>query len=177
MRTAVRLFLFAAVLAFLASPARAETKPFNLTLWSPAQVFPPTDSVRGVRLNLLYGRNENVSGLELGLVCGHVTGDFRGLQWQPVNLVEGNFTGWQTGWLYSQTRGEFLGLQSSAVNFAGAHAEGVQFGVVNVAESMSGLQFGLVNVATRTDGLQIGIVNVIKSKESWPVLPIVNWTF
>jgi hypothetical protein len=177
MRIAVRVLLFAAALALSASPARAETKPFNLTLLSPAQVFPPADSVRGVRINLLYGRNVNVSGLELGLVSGHVTGDFRGLQWQPVNLVDGSFTGWQTGWLFSQTRGDFLGLQSSAVNFTGGHAEGVQLGVVNVTESMSGLQLGLVNVAGRTDGLQIGLVNVIKSKESLPVLPIVNWTF
>lgn len=177
MRNAVRFLLVAVALVLPASAVRAETKPFNVTLLSPAQVFPPTESIRGVRVNLLYGRNVNVSGLELGLVCGHVTGDFRGLQWQPVNLVEGSFTGWQTGWLYSQTRGDFLGLQSSAVNFAGANAEGVQFGVVNVAESMSGLQLGLVNVANRTDGLQIGLVNVIKSKESLPVLPIVNWTF
>ncbi|MBZ0268714.1 hypothetical protein K8I85_11200 [bacterium] len=176
MRTVACLFL-AAVFALPASAARAEQHAFNVALFSPAQIFPPTDDVRGLRLNLLYGRNVNVSGVELGAVAGYVTGDFRGLQWQPVNLVDGDFTGWQTGWLFSQTRGDFLGLQSSAVNFAGGHTEGLQLGVVNVTDSMSGLQLGLVNIAERTDGLQIGLVNVIKSKESLPVLPIVNWTF
>ena len=175
-----RFTRFLPILAVLALPvpgARAEEHPINLALLNPVQVFPETEDIRGLRLNILYGRNVNVTGLELGVVAGHVTGDFSGLQWQPVNLVEGNFTGWQTGWLFSQTRGDFLGLQSSAVNFGGGHTEGVQFGIVNVTESMSGLQLGLVNVAGRTDGLQIGLVNVIKSKESLPVLPIVNWTF
>jgi hypothetical protein len=181
MRTIVRLLLFAAVavlpVALPVSGARAEQHAVNVALFSPAQIFPPTDDVRGLRLNLLYGRNENVSGVELGMVAGYVTGDFSGLQWQPVNLVNGNFAGWQTGLVYSQTRGDFLGLQTSAINIGGGHTEGLQFGVLNMTESMSGLQLGLINIAERTDGLQIGLVNVIKSKESLPVLPIVNWTF
>jgi hypothetical protein len=40
-----------------------------------------------------------------------------------------------------------------------------------------GIQVGLVNVADDFRGLQIGLLNIINSKDSWPAIPLVNWSF
>ena len=75
------------------------------------------------------------------------------------------------------TEGRFLGLQSGIFNSA-AGGEGVQLGGVNVSGArFSGLQFSFVNIADDLYGIQLGLVNIIKSKESLPFLPIVNWKF
>jgi hypothetical protein len=122
------------------------TKPFQVALFKPLQIFGEDTSIRWFRLNILYGANEDMSGLDIGLV-GHTTGAFSGFGLSSVNFVEGEARAWQ-------------------------------WGIVNVAGTMSGFQLGVVNMATTmTKGLQIGLVNVIKSKESWPILPLVNWSF
>lgn len=66
---------FVLVIAVLmAAPAFAQNKPVQLALVTPIQIFPEDNSITGVRLNLLYGRNASVTGLDLGLV-NHTTTD------------------------------------------------------------------------------------------------------
>ena len=72
---------------------------------------------------------------------------------------------------------EFYGLQTGGVNIVGT-GEGVQLGgIYNQAEYMSGLQIALVNFAEDFYGIQLGIINIIHSKDSFPILPFVNWKF
>ena len=40
----------------------------QLSLFPPAQIFNESYDVSGLRLSLIYGRNQNVRGLDLGLV-------------------------------------------------------------------------------------------------------------
>jgi len=176
----MRSILLVVAMAALAAPlsaADADQSFFNVALFNPVQIFPEGDDIRGIRLNLIYGKNANVSGIDVGFIAGHVTGDFKGLQWQPINLVDGKFEGWQNGWLLARTRGEFQGLQSAAINLGKTRVEGVQFGLVNSASDMSGLQLGIVNLTEQMYGLQIGLVNIIESKDKLPILPIINWRF
>jgi hypothetical protein len=42
---------------------------------------------------------------------------------------------------------------------------------------MRGFQFSLVNVAEDMYGVQVGLINIIRSKEDFPILPLVNWKF
>ena len=42
---------------------------------------------------------------------------------------------------------------------------------------MGGLQVAIVNFAEDLHGLQIGLINIIRSKDDFPILPIVNWKF
>jgi len=145
----------------IASPIRAQTHPIQLSLVTPLQIFPETDSIGGVRFNLLYGRNVSVTGLDVGLVNHTTTGSFIGLQHGLVGIVDSDFTGGQHG----------------GVNVVQGRCEGVQWGMVNFANEMSGLQFGLVNYARKMKGIQIGLVNMIKQGGQFPVFPIVNWSF
>jgi hypothetical protein len=143
------------------SPVHAQNRPVQVSLVTPIQIFPEKYTITGIRLNLLYGRNVSVQGLDIGLVNHTTTGRFQGLQYGLVGLTDADFTGWQ----------------DCAVNVTRLRCEGLQFGLVNYAGNMSGLQLGFVNYAKKMKGLQIGLVNIIKQGGQFPVFPIVNWSF
>jgi hypothetical protein len=185
----ISFLCLAACLALLAvpGPAAAETKPVQIALFSPVQVFPPATDIVGVRVDLLYGRNHDMTGLDLGLV-NHSTGSEFAWQWGGVGYVEHDFVGWQNN-VVNLTNGTFTGFQDGLVNHVGSttaafqmgavnHGNtvvGCQLGCVNYTESMNGLQVGLLNWTKQMHGLQIGIGNIIE-KGKYPFLPIVNWT-
>jgi hypothetical protein len=140
--------------------AQAKERPINLSLVTPIQIFPDTDSIVGFRFSLLYGRNANFTGLDLGLV-NHTTGQFKGVQFGLVGIGEQGFLGWQ----------------DNVVNITNGKMEGLQFGAVNYAEHARGVQLGLVNYAGTISGIQIGIVNIIRKGGMLPVMIIFNGSF
>ena len=148
-------------IALLTIPAIAETRPIQLALVTPVQIFPESYSINGFRFSLLYGRNASVSGLDIGLVTHTTSGKSMGINWGGVNLSDANFTGLQIGW----------------VNYCKGDFEGLQYGFFNHAEFANGLQLGFVNHAGRLKGLQIGLINIIQKGGQFPVFPIVNWSF
>ena len=117
---------------------RAWEVPIGLTFlpWS----FPNFEStVKGVRLNLGWGRYAGTYGLDLGTFSE--AGDFAGI---AVNWC-GNVADSATG------------LQIGLVN-AGGRARGLQIGFVNHVERMDGVQIGILNFA-RTQW-SVPLVNV-----------------
>lgn len=158
MKLAVTFALFASLTAATVTPAPAQGKPIQLSLFSPVQIVPENESISGVRLSLLYGRNANMSGFDWGLVTS-TTGNFTGVQWGFVSMVEGDFEGWQHN-LVSITNGSFKGLQ---------------VGAYNSAKFVNGLQFGLFNSAGSMKGIQLGFLNFIKEGGFMPFFPLVNW--
>ena len=173
-----RMRKFALLLSglLLAAAARGDVKPIQISLFSPTQLAGPQASIKGLRLNLVYGVNHDLQGLDVGLV-NKLTGDLMGLQYGLVNmvdgdasgiqmgfvhLVEGDFSGWQDGFV-SITRGNFVGFQGPAA--------------YNAAGELNGFQFGLVNFVEVLNGLQIGLLNFNKSGEPHGFLPIVNFAF
>jgi hypothetical protein len=152
------LIMVLLVLAPLA--ARAKERPINLSLVTPIQIFPDTDSIVGFRFSLLYGRNAALTGLDLGLV-NHTTGSFKGVQFGLVGIAENGFLGWQDDF----------------VNITHGKMEGLQVGAFNYAEHARGIQFGLVNYAGTISGIQIGIVNIIRKGGLLPVMVIFNGSF
>lgn len=151
------------------------TEAFQLALFNPIQLRDESSSIFALRLNLIYGKNVSVTGLDLGLVNRCTGGTSVGLQHGLVGYVEGSFAGWQNN-VIDIVKDQFTGLQSGLYNQMGSGAA-VQYGAVNVAESISGLELGLVNYTETMHGLQIGLINVIRQKEKLPVLPILNWSF
>lgn len=149
------------ILLCLPPMTSAQSKPVQLSLFTPIQLFPENTEISGIRLNLLYGRNVAVTGLDLGLVNHTTTGNFLGVQFGLVGLAENNFKGFQDN-MINVVQGDFEGFQWGFVNFA-HYANGFQLGFVNYAESMK--------------GLQIGLVNIIKQGGQFPVFPIINWSF
>ena len=78
------LLVFAlCVFIVTSTPVLAKNRPIQLALVTPIQIFPESDSITGIRLNLLYGRNASVTGLDVGLVNHTSTGKFKGLQYGP----------------------------------------------------------------------------------------------
>ena len=170
-----RLACLVSMLTLCASgSARADSSPFQLALFDPAQIVKNDKSVGLVRIDLIYGKNAGVTGLEVGLI-NHTTGDQAGLSYGLVSVVQGSFTGWQDNAVNIADK-SFLGLQSGVFNRSN-DGHGVQVGWVNMTDKMSGLQFGLVNYTrVMTKGIQIGVANII-SEGGIPFLPIVNARF
>jgi hypothetical protein len=158
-RVAWGTLVLATAFGTLTTPLQAQVRPVQLSLVAPVQIFPDTYTIKGFRLNLIYGRNAAMTGLDLGL-ANHVTGPTRGAQFGVVNLTE-SFVGWQDG-LINLNAGEF---------------EGLQWGGFNQSGRISGLQLGIVNYAETANGLQIGLINIIKKGGAFPVMVIANWSF
>ncbi len=141
--------------------ATAQSKPVNLALFNPVQVFPENTTIGGVRINLIYGKNIEMSGFDWGLVNHVGTGGCTGVQWGLGNICDGNFGGWQSGF----------------INLSNKNVEGFQWGFYNTGDYVNGFQLGFINSAQTMKGLQIGLVNIIKKGGQFPVFPIVNWSF
>jgi opacity protein-like surface antigen len=158
-----RLLAASALLALLAlaAPAQAAEKPFQLSLFPPAQIVAEKDSVSGLRLGLIYDKNVNVSGFDFSFIAAHATGNFTGVQWALVGLTDGNFLGWQSG----------------AVDIVGGTMKGLQWGFYNQAKHVEGLQLGFVNNTGTIHGLQLGLVNIIEKGGWLPVMVIANGNF
>jgi len=137
-----------------------ETAPLQVSLFHPLQAYPDDYSVDGLRLNVIYGVNDNVQGIDLGLVNetkGNVQGfelgadnrvsdDFTGGQLGLFNEVKGNFNFLQLGLIANITKGSCTGFQASVFyNDAGQEMRGLQLGIVNHAGSLYGIQIGLLN--------------------------------
>jgi hypothetical protein len=151
-------------------------KPFQLALWTPVAVRSEDEAITIFRLNVIYGRNVSIKGLDIG-IANHCTGGIS-KAWQigVLNSVEGDFIGWQDAWVVNYTGGKFIGFQSGIYNEA-AEAEAFQLGIINKAGNMSGFQLGFVNWCESMHGLQIGLANYIASKETLPFFVFVNWSF
>jgi hypothetical protein len=158
--TIMMVFILISLIIFSAN-VQAENKPVQLALLTPVQIFTEDNTISGIRLNILYGRNVSVTGLDLGLINHTTTGVSKGVQFGLVGLADTDFIGWQNNWL----------------NVVENNFEGFQWGLVNYAHSANGFQLGLVNYAVNMHGLQIGLVNIIKQNGAFPVFPIVNWSF
>jgi len=68
-----------------------------------------------------------------------------------------------------------VGWQAGTVNYTEGRFEGLMWGPVNYAGHINGLQLGIVNYAARASGVQIGLINIIKEGGQFPVMVIANW--
>jgi hypothetical protein len=161
MRNLILLGVGLISLVFISAPAMAQEYPFQLALVTPIQIFSENSSITGVRIDLIYGRNTTVKGLDWGFINHTTSGTSLGIGLGVVNLTDANFTGLQYGWV-NWTKGNF---------------EGMQWGLINHAGYANGFQLGFINHADRLKGLQIGFINIIKQGGQFPVFPIVNWSF
>jgi len=168
------------LLFLLAAPVAAQENPFQIALIGPTmQLVDDAADIQGFRLNLIYGVNRNMTGLDLGLI-NHTRGHMTGVGFGLVNVADDGFSGWQSG-AVNVAGGEFTGLQwspwtvLSLANFVEA-GEGAQIAVAfNRAQYLRGFQLSLVNVAEDMYGVQVGLINIIRSKPDLWILPLFNW--
>jgi hypothetical protein len=183
LRRAVVLSGAASLLFFLSAvPSTAQENPFQIALIGPTMQLVDDDAdVKGIRINLIYGVNRTMTGLDLGLI-NHTRGHMTGVGFGVVNAADGGFSGWQSG-AVNVAGGQFTGLQwspwtvLSLANFAEA-GEGAQIALAfNRAQNLRGFQLSLVNVAEDMYGVQVGLINIIRSKPDLWILPLFNWKF
>ena len=170
---------------FAGTTAAQQARPIQVSLLTPVQIFPEEDSIFGLRLNLLYGRNAAVTGLDSGLVNHtRVSG---GAQVGIVGITDARFVGWQDN-IVSVSRESLAGAQTGLVAIAsqlqglqggavtiGQSVEGFQYGLVNYAKAVRGFQLGLINYASTLKGLQVGLGNIIAEGGWLPFFPIFNF--
>ena len=166
--------------------------PFGFSVINPIQIPWDDMDVYGLRLSVLYGRNEDVYGLDLGGLVSVADGDLWGLEFSGlvnsvgsssgalqfaglVNHSAGDFSGWQTAAIANAVGGSMAGIQIACVNLAD-ELGGLQLGVYNQAGRASGLQIGVINYAESMCGIQIGAINII-SDSPCPFLPVINICF
>jgi hypothetical protein len=148
---------------------RELSTPFQIALVYPVQLSRPDSSVTGLRVNLVYGRNKDLSGVDLGFT-NHITGQFRGVQFGITNLVENSFAGIQEGVLFNDVEGDFAGIQGGALGGSVKGTfRGVQGGFLNVTTSgdFHGWQTSAFSSVCDTDmrGLQTSLfLNVVKGE-------------
>jgi len=163
---------------------------FQLSLINPLQIFKSEYSIKGMRINLLYGLNQDLSGLDLGMV-NKLNGDIKGIQLGLANFGQNNLSGVQVG-LINAVKGQARAFQTGFYNSSG-DAKGVQVGVLNTTQKMKGVQLGLINNTTvlqgiqiglfynSTDtidwGLQIGLLNFAWNKKPVMFFPVINFRF
>jgi len=150
---------------------RAETReqpvhtyPLQIGILTPLQLAPEESDIMGLLLNL-YGRNQDITGIDLGAI-NHSTGHFRGIgiSYSPVgaNIANG-CTGVQVAVMELNWARDMCGIQA------------VMFGA-NRAKNMRGVQIGIINYCETMVGVQIGAINVI-TESPVPFFPIVNAHF
>ncbi|NLG13506.1 MAG: hypothetical protein GX561_04790 [Lentisphaerae bacterium] len=151
-----------------------DTTPLQIAIWPPSlQVVPPEIDVSGLKLNLPYGGNETIVGVDLGIAS--TSNNTSALQINLVNCAHERFSGFQVGLL--NLSGESRGLQIGVLmNSTDEVGSGLQIGIINSTTEMNGVQIGLINYTHFMIGFQVGLVNIIR-ESIVPFFPIVNFCF
>jgi len=101
--------------------ANAEVHSYQLSLVNPMQLVNERHSIKGIRINLMYGINDNISGFDC---CA-------------FNIVEGEMKGFQFG-LYNYSF-KTTGLQIGIINRT-EYLNGIQIGLINIHVEASGFR-------------------------------------
>jgi len=125
-------------LLVIPSTAAAGWIPLQVAVWHPAQLVPDDWDVYGLRMNLLYGKNKNVWGFDLGV----------------ANTTEEKVRGIQAGLINGP--GDLGGISLGGINST-RRVNGCQAGVFSVAEDrINGVQLSaLFNHSPVVRGLQL----------------------
>jgi len=172
MKKSLVFFAFLMIGAF--SAYAYDTTPFQLGIWPPNyQIVTEDINVSGLKINLPFGGNDNVQGVDLGLAS--TAKDVSALQVNIlVNRAHEEFTGLQFA-IVNQS-GNSNGVTLGGLNVTEDKAKGIQAGVINSSMGMRGLQIGLINYTESMTGIQLGLINII-TESVVPVFPFINFCF
>ena len=168
------LAIFAVLLMTAGVASAFDTTAFQLSIWAPKlQLVPPEIAISGLKLNLPYGGNNNVTGLDLGFFS--INGNTNAiLQVNLFNRTDEDFIGCQVGLI--NLSGNSSGVNVGLLNSAESMSSGLTIGLVNTSLEPRGVQSGIVNYTEFLTGFQIGIANIV-TKSTVPFFPIINFCF
>jgi uncharacterized protein YjbI with pentapeptide repeats len=171
------LFIFLGLTMLFTGIARAEERPVNLALVDPVQIVDSTNDIKGFRLNLLYGKNQFFTGLDLGIGVGHSQKDFGGVGLHyGGNFVQGNAKGLQLANIINLDMGDFTGVQFAGANYTQGNTKALQLGYASITQgNFSGAAIGGANIVNQNGkGFKLAIFNLVSQNFSGLQIGLVN---
>ena len=144
--------------------------PLQVAIWPPVQLAPKDADVYGVRVDVPYGSNANLYGVDAGVLNTIGRGNLNDLQ-----KLEGRVVGIQAGLL--NAAGGMWGIQGGAFNAVG-DMKGISYGAFlddagkvqgaqlsgfgfwlgwNQAREIQGIQVAGMNMSAKVEGMQVGL--------------------
>jgi hypothetical protein len=109
---------------------------------------------------------DTVKGVEIAGISNHNEKETKGVQFAGIfNINKKETKGLQIAGITNHCDTTIKGIQFAGIsNHARKDMKGVQMaGIYNYAHKMRGLQFSLINIADTMDGLGLGLVNIYKN--------------
>jgi hypothetical protein len=75
-----KFLILSLISVFAISGSSFADQPIQLALFNPIQLAPEGESIKGLRLSLIYGKNASLTGVDWGFV-NHLTASSIGIQW------------------------------------------------------------------------------------------------
>lgn len=120
--------------------------PVGFSFLGDLQYPPKNYSIRGVRFNLSLSENENLTGLDFGVV-NQVNSRLRGLQAGGMNYAP-------------LAEGLQFGLVNSSFDMGGNAVVGAQVGLMNYTSNLHGIQAGgLISDGGNITGAQVSVIS------------------
>lgn len=150
-------------------------RPLQVSIWSPVQLVSASNSIAGLRFNLVYTDNKDVSGISLGAGWARTGGGMKGIELGAVNWTDGLTYGFKSGFL-NYTGRRSVGLDLAAINIIKGEMTGFQAGIANYNyDALHGWELGFVNyINGRFIGIQNGFLNIIEGDLSGLQTGIIN---
>lgn len=173
------------VITFFPAVSRADgCSPFQLSLVTPIQLVPKDGSICGARLNLLYGSNREVWGLDAGVVnkAENLKGIELGLLVNLIKSIE-ETPSWgiqAAGLVNRDIKVPFSGIQVAGIANVNRDVTftGIQTAILgnqNMDSEVTGMQVSLFNHSKKFNGIQVGLgngVTVMEGAVALVVIPI-----
>ena len=168
------VILFFALLVTIPCFAK-EDAVIKLSLWDQMAVAAPNNKHEVTGLDFGIGsKTDSVTGLQLDLIWSETNYQLKGVSSAWLVNMANQVKGFQTAAFVRAT--DVVGVQLGAVNMTQS-VNGVQVAFYNQAEQLHGLQLGFINYAREINqGLQIGLLNIAENGYL-PVMVFVNGRF
>jgi hypothetical protein len=171
--------------SLVAVPTSAET---GGQFAAPGIRAPSDPDVNGVRFSVLYGKNDSVRGLDIGLLSISETKTLSGVGLVlGIGKVTGEMDGGAHFSLINIHTGRDSGLNAAFINKLNEADGAVDIGFVNIADGetlldIGGLnvsksstaQLGFINITDEIKGFQLGFINIAKNG-FLPIFPFFNF--
>lgn len=147
---------------FAQEPLKSMYFPFLLSLYNDISIPTPARFISTtLSLGVLNTQYNSLYGIGIALTYQKLLEDSYGIQFAPINIAHKSLSGAQIGF-YNQTEETQNGVQFGLINVAD-QINGIQFGLFNKAKNGRGIQLGLINYADNEEGVTIGAINIIKN--------------
>ena len=170
-----KLFILFALLIAASSAFAADDGVIKLSLWDQMAVAAPNNKHDVTGLDFGIGsKTDSVTGLQLDLIWAETNYQLKGVSSAWLVNMANQVKGFQTAAFVKAT--DVVGVQLGAVNMTQS-INGAQIAFYNQAEQLHGLQLGFINYAREINqGLQIGLLNIAENGYL-PVMVFVNGRF